>query len=84
MSEADSRTLMLVLRAWLDDEHSARRIVEYVIAKAISGHFGYLRFLLNAVEGKIRQTAEEESTFEADCVIVVAGDGRDAETAKAA
>jgi len=84
MRAADSRSLMLALRVWLDDERSARRIVEYVIEKAIAGHFGFLKLLLDMVEGKLHQTAEDELTFEAGCVLVEAEDRRAAETAKAA
>jgi len=40
--------------------------------------------LLDLVDGKIRPTAEEEWTFEPDCVFVVADDGREAEPARAA
>jgi hypothetical protein len=35
--------------------------------------------VIDLVDGKLRQTAEEELTFEADCVINVTGDGRGAE-----
>jgi hypothetical protein len=83
MKGADSRTLMLALRAWLDeDERNARRIVELIYAKALAGPFAYMRLLLDMVDGKIRPTAEEEMTGEADCVIVV--DRSEAGTAKAA
>ena len=40
MKGADSRTLMLALRAWLnEDERNARRIVELIYAKALPGPF---------------------------------------------
>ena len=80
MTGADSRTLMLALRAWLEgesrdtEETRARRLVELIYAKALAGHFGYFRLLLDMVDGKIRPTAEEEMTGEADCVLVVADD----------
>jgi hypothetical protein len=90
MREPDSRSLMLAFRAWLegeseeDAERNARGIVELIDAKALAGHFGYFRLLFDMVDGKIRPTAEEEMTGEADCVFVVADDRRDAETAIAA
>jgi hypothetical protein len=85
MKGADSRTLMLALRAWLDDdERNARRIAELIYEKALAGHFAYLRLLFDLVDGKIRPTAEEEWTLEPDCVLVVPDDGRKAGTAKAA
>jgi hypothetical protein len=74
MKTADARSLMLALRACLDEddgEQNARRLAEYVVEMATSGHFGYFLFLLNAVDGKLLPTAEEESTFEAGCVIVI-------------
>ena len=85
MKGADSRTRMLALRAWLnEDERNARRIAELIYAKALAGHFAYFRLLLDLVDGKIRPTAEEEMTGEADCVLVVADDSRRAEPATAA
>jgi hypothetical protein len=90
MSGADSRTLMLTLRAWLEGESRdsgesrARRIAQHVVERALAGHVAYFRLLLDLVDGKIRPTAEEEMTGEVDCVLVVADDEREAETAKAA
>ena len=85
MRKADNGTLMLALRAWLDeDERNARRIVELIYAKALAGPFAYMRLLLDMVDGKIRPTAEEEMTGEADWPIVVADDERDDGTVKAA
>ena len=83
MRGVDSRTLMLAFRAWLDDERNARRIAELICAKALAGHFAYFRLLLDRVDGKIRPSAEEEGTFEPDCVFI-ADDGREAEPAEAA
>ena len=89
MSGADSRTLMLALRAWLEgesrdtEETRARRLVELIYAKALAGHFGYFRLLLDLVDGRIRPAAEEEMTGEADCMLI-ADDGREAEPAEAA
>jgi hypothetical protein len=51
---------------------------------ATSGHFGYFHFLLNAVDGPIRLTAEEEWTFEPECLLVVADAERGGGTAIAA
>jgi hypothetical protein len=76
--------MMLALRAWLDDERNAGRIAEQVIAKALAGHFAYFRLVFDLVDGKIRPTAEEVCTFEPDCVLVVADDGREAGAANAA
>jgi hypothetical protein len=85
MKEADSRTKRLALRAWLEgNERNADRIAKYAIDRAIADHIGYFRFVLDAVDGPIRLTAEEEWTFEPDCVLVVADDGREAEPAIAA
>jgi hypothetical protein len=73
MRKTDSGILMLALRAWLDeDEGNARRIAELVYAKALAGHIGYFRFLLDTVDGPIRLSREEETTGEADWGIVVA------------
>jgi hypothetical protein len=52
--------------------------------KALAGRIGYFRFLLNAVDGKVRPTAEVEMTGDDDWVLVVADNGLAAETAKAA
>jgi hypothetical protein len=85
MKGADSRTLMLALRAWLDeDERNAGRIAELIYEKALAGHLAYFRLLFELIDGKIRPTAEEEWTFEPHCVLVVADDEREAGTVKAA
>jgi hypothetical protein len=85
MRKTDSGIQTLALRAWLgEDERNVRRIVELVYEKAVAGHIGYLRFLLNVVDGKIRPTAEEEMTGEADWLLVVAENERAADMVKAA
>ncbi len=87
MTAADSRSMVLALRAWLDGDEgdrNARQIAEYVVEKALAGHFGFFRLLIDMVDGKLHLSAEDEMTFEVGCVLVVADDGRDAETAKAA
>ncbi len=54
----------------------------------MSGHFGFFRLVFEMVDGKLHQTAEYEMSLEAECVLVVADDGRgverSAETAYAA
>jgi hypothetical protein len=90
MKRAEGRLMMLVLHAYLnsdcreDCDRHAGRIAEFIIDKAISGHFGYFKLVLDMVDGKLHRTAEEEMTFESDCVLVAADDRRDAGTAKAA
>lgn len=85
MRKGDSAALMLAFRAWLDeDDGNARRLAEHVIKRAMAGRFGYFRFLLDAVDGPIRPTAEYEMSLEPDYVLVVADDGREAGTAVAA
>jgi hypothetical protein len=85
MRKADAGSLMLALRAWLDeDERNVRRIIEYVITRAMAGHIGYFRFVIDTVDGPIRPTTEEEWTFEPDSVLIVADDRREVEPAKAA
>jgi hypothetical protein len=80
---------MQVLRDWLeaespdDSERSGQRLAEFIIRRALSGHFGFLKLLLDMVDGKLHPTAEDELTLEADCVLV-ADDGRDSEMGKAA
>jgi hypothetical protein len=67
---------MLALRAWLDDdERNARRLAEHIIRKVLAGHFGFLKLLLDLVEGKLHQTAEEEGTFEGSYVSARCGVG---------
>jgi len=79
--------MVLALRAWLDGDEGDRnvqRLAEYVIEKAISGHFGFFKLLLDLVDGKLHLTAEDEMTFEAGCVLVVAEDEREHGMTKAA
>ena len=87
MTAADSRSMVQVLRARLDGEDGDRNgqwLAEYVIEKAISGHFGFFKLLIDLVDGKVHQTAEDERSFETGCVLVVADDEQGAETSKAA
>ena len=84
MKPADARSLMLALRAWLDDnERNGRRLAELIYAKAMRMHAGYVRYLFTAVDGPIRPTAEDEMTSDGS-VIVVADDGRADRTFRAA
>jgi hypothetical protein len=85
MKAIDGRRMMLALRAWLDeDERNIRPVLEYVIDKATAGHFGFWKLVIDMADGKLRQTAEEEMTFEPDCVLVVADERQEGEPAKAA
>jgi hypothetical protein len=82
MKTPDSQSLMFALRAWLDEGESgqnADRLVRFVYEKALSGHFGYFKLVIDLVDGKLRPTAEEELIFEADCVLVVPDEGLDVE-----
>jgi hypothetical protein len=71
----DHRLFVRALREWMDSDESRRnteRVAEFVIAKAMTGHFAYFKLVIDLVDGKVRPTAEDELTFEADCVLVVA------------
>jgi hypothetical protein len=90
MKRAGGRSMMLILRAYLASESRevcdrlAGRIAEFVIEKAIAGHFGYFKLVLDLVDGKLYRTAEDEMTFEPECVLVVSDESRDIEVAEAA
>ena len=66
MKGTDGRSMMLVLRAYLDgesrevcDRHSGR-IAEFVIEKAIAGHFGYFKLVLDLTDAYDRFAASTE------------------------
>jgi len=87
MIGADSRSIMLSLRAWLDGDEgdrNAERLAAYVIEKAISGHFGFFRLLLNLVDGPIGRENGDGRMFPADCTLIIIDDRRDSEIAIAA
>jgi hypothetical protein len=66
--------MRLALRTWLDGddgERAGERIAELIIGRAMSGHFGYFKLVLDLVDGKLHKTAEEELTFETDCFIAL-------------
>jgi hypothetical protein len=90
MKRANGTSMMPILRAYFTSDSSevcdrlAGRIAEFVIEKAIAGHFGYFKLVLDFVDGKLYQTAEDEMTFEPDCVLILADDLRDSVTALAA
>ena len=90
MKRTDSRSMMSVLRAWLngsapaENEWTAGPIPEFVIEKAMSGHFGYFKLVLDMVGGKLHRTAADEMTVETGCVIVVVKDEQETEKRKVA
>jgi hypothetical protein len=90
MKRAKGRSMMPILGAYFTSESRegrdrlAGRIAEYVIERAIAGHFGYFKLVLDLVDGKLHRTAEDEMTFAHDCVPVMADDCRGAATPRAA
>jgi hypothetical protein len=83
----EHRLFVQALREWIDSDESGRnaeRVAEFVIAKAMSGHFAYFRLLIDLVDGKVRPTTEDEFTIAADCVLVVEDDTQRAEMSEAA
>jgi hypothetical protein len=71
-------------RFWSGPTLNTQWIAEFIIERAMSGHFGYFKLVLDLVDGKLHRTAEDEMTFEPECVLVVADDWRDSATALAA
>ena len=87
MKAAYPESLVAALYALIggrDGERNTRLIIEYVLAKASSGHLGFLRYVFAAVDGPIRPTAEDEMISEPVNVLVVVDDGREVEPARAA
>ena len=87
MKGAYSQSIMLSLRAWLDGEDGERnadRLAEYVIAKAISGHFGLFKLLLDMVDGPIARESDDSLIVPHDCTLIISDDRRGSEIAKAA
>jgi hypothetical protein len=90
MSEVETRSMMLALRAWLDADtlddrnRNGEQLVALIIAKAMNGHFGYFKLLLDAVDGRLHQANRDEMTFEPCSVLIVANDEREQDVVKAA
>jgi hypothetical protein len=55
-----------------------------VIEKAMSGHFGYFKLLIDLVDGKLRPTAEEELALDCGYAAVVVDVPAEAVTKSAA
>ena len=73
MNMLGQRTFAQALREWIDRDETggnAERVARFVVEKALAGHFAYFKFIIDLVDGKLRQTTEDELTFEADCVVV--------------
>lgn len=84
MKPADARSLMLALRDWLDDnERNGRRLAELIYANAMRMHAGYVRLLFELADGPRHPTAEDEK-IAAGNMIIIADDGGEAATPKAA
>jgi hypothetical protein len=53
------------------NDQNTDRVVEYVVGKAIAGHFVFIRLVVDASDGKMPETAEEQLTFETDGVAAI-------------
>jgi hypothetical protein len=90
MKGAGTRSMISVLRAYLEggspdeNDRNAGWIAEFIIEKAMSGHFGYFKLVLDLVDGKLYRTAEDEMTFESSCSFVVTKVEREYELFRAA
>lgn len=87
MNGADSRSFMLRLRAWLDGDvtdRNADRLAEYVIAKAISGHFGFFKLLVDLVDGPIDRDSDDSLIGPHDCKLIIIDERRGSDITKAA
>lgn len=83
MKGADSRLMMLALRAWCgEDDRNAGRIAEYVIEKALAGHVGFFRLLLDMVDGPLPKAAD--MARESGCTVALPDDEPVSDSAKAA
>ena len=87
MKTLDIRALMLPLRAWMDEDESGRnadRVAALVYEKALSGHFGFFKLLIDLLDGKLHQTAEDQKTFETEWAVVLDDEDLHPELANAA
>jgi hypothetical protein len=76
------QTFAQALREWLHRDETGRnaeRVAVFVIEKATSGHFAYFKLVIELVDGKLRQTAEDKMTFETDYVLIGGNEGLDSE-----
>ena len=77
MKRANGRSMMPILRAYLASDSPevcdrlAGRIAKYVIERAIDGHSGCFKLVLDLVDGKLHRTAEHEMTFGPNFVFVL-------------
>jgi len=79
--------MVLALRAWLDGDEGDRNadwLAAFVIEKAISGHFGLFKLLLDRVNGPIDRESDEGRIVPDDCTLIIIDDRRSFEIAKAA
>jgi hypothetical protein len=70
----EHRLFIQALREWLNFDESGRnaeRVAEFVISKAMSGHFAYFKLVIDLVDGKIRPSLEDELTYEIESPFVV-------------
>jgi hypothetical protein len=86
MKPTDARSFVLSLRAWLDDDqddHKLNRLAMFVIERALHGHFGYFKLLLDLVDGPV--TPRDEKCDDAShCIELIAKEARDSELVRAA
>ncbi len=87
MMGADSQSVVPALRAWLDGadgERNADRFAEYIIEKAIGGHFGFFKLLLDMVAGPIARESDDSRVVSHDRTLIISDDRRGSEITKAA
>jgi hypothetical protein len=90
MKGAGTRSMMPFLRAYLEggspeeNDRNAGRIAEFIIEKAMRGHFGYFKLVLDLVDGKLHRTAEDEMTLASQCLAIAADAGGESRFVNAA
>ena len=82
---ADSQSMVPALRAWLDGadgERNADRLAEYIIEKAMGGHFGFFKLLLDMVDGPIARESDDSRIVSHDCTLIIIDDRRGQKSSK--
>ena len=83
MREIDARSFLPRFRAWIDeDPRNMELVAEFLIERAIGGHFGYFKLLLDLVDGTPEEWAANELTGQVAFSFVVVDARHPAENPK--
>jgi hypothetical protein len=79
-----------VLRDWLggktpeERESIGRRTAEFMLSKALEGHFGFFKLVIELVDSRVETTREDIAIVADGCTVTLPDEGPNSEVVRAA